>query len=84
MQDSINLKIISSEKVIANEKVNYVFVPNLAGKIKILPNHCNYTGMLSTGTISYQKKDTDIEDSLKVVGGVCSLINNDLKILVDL
>ena len=84
MQDSINLKVISSEKEIANLVASYVFVPNDSGILKILPSHCNYTGILTKGKIVYKAKDNEEESNIDINGGVCSFIDDNLEVLVDL
>ncbi|MGI6681069.1 MAG: hypothetical protein ACOX3T_06290 [Bdellovibrionota bacterium] len=84
MQDFINLKIISTDELIEDTKVNYVFIPDPAGGIKMYPKHCNYTGIISEGTLYYQKKDSEDIDKLLIKGGVCSFIENKLEVLVDL
>ena len=56
MQESINLRIMSSDKIVAKNDAEYVLVPNVVGTLKILPNHCNYTTILSKGKIVYKEK----------------------------
>ena len=51
MQESINLRIMSSDKIVAKNDAEYVLVPNVVGTLKILPNHCKYTTILSKGKI---------------------------------
>ena len=84
MQESINLRIMSSDKIVAKNDAEYVLVPNVVGTLKILPNHCNYTTILSKGKILYKENGKEEENSIDIKGGVCSFINDKLEILVDL
>lgn len=83
MQESIDLKILSSERMIAKKKVDYVLVPNVEGVLRVLPNHCNYTSILSKGKVVYKEQGSEEEESLDILGGVCSLIGGKLEVLVD-
>lgn len=84
MRDLLNLKILSKERVVKDAKVSYVFIPNLSGVVKISPNHVNYTSILSKGKVVYKEQESEDENSLEIEGGVCSLNNGALEVLVDL
>ncbi len=82
MADLIKVKILSNEKVFVDAKVKYVFIPTSAGTLQILPQHCNYTGLLEKGMISYQDGE-DHENQIEILGGVCSLIKDVFQILIE-
>ncbi len=82
MAEFIKVKILSNEKILVDTLVKYVFIPTSSGTLQMLPKHCNYTGLLTSGVISYQDND-DSENQIKISGGVCSLIKDEIQILVE-
>ena len=60
-----------------------VTVPSVVGELGFLPNHCDYVGLMSAGTVEYHPVDESTSSKLVVTGGLCTFGNNTLKLLAD-
>lgn len=81
---TINLQIITPEKLICQEEVYQVNLPVVGGDVAILPNHISYIGLLKPGEIIYKKNKTDEHgESLVVAGGFVEFNENKLVVLAD-
>lgn len=81
---TIDLRIITPERVLCEEKVHQVTIPVIDGEVTIMPNHRSYIGALKTGEVLYKKdKDEKHGESLVVAGGFVEFNDNKLIVLAD-
>lgn len=78
----MHLKIVTPEKLILEEDVDYVNVPSAEGELGILPHHVNLMARLSPGELRI-KKGAKV-DVLALGGGFLQMVNNTLTIMSDL
>lgn len=55
MASTIKLEIVTPDKVVVREEVDYVGVPGVMGQFGVLSNHIPYLAALSIGTLYYKK-----------------------------
>jgi F-type H+-transporting ATPase subunit epsilon len=56
MPDTIQLEIVTPEKLVVNEAVEEVQIPGLNGYLGILPGHAPLITELAVGIISYRSQ----------------------------
>ncbi len=76
----INLKIITPNKIVLEEKINSINAPSVEGEITILPRHQHLFAQLAEGIVKI-KKDTD-EDYLAIGGGFLQTDGEEVNLLV--
>jgi F-type H+-transporting ATPase subunit epsilon len=67
----LNLKVITSHKLLVDEQVSEVSLPGLEGDLGILPGHRPYLIVLGQGVLSY--KWAGGEDRIGVSGGYAEI-----------
>lgn len=81
---TIDLQIITPERVLCKEKVYQVTLPVDGGEITILPKHRSYIAILKPGEVFYKRERNNKEgESLMVAGGFVEFNKNELVILAD-
>lgn len=81
---SIDLQIVTPEKVVCEENIYQATLPVMDGEVTILPNHRSYIAALKPGEIIYKRKKGEREgESLAVAGGFVEFHKNKLVVLVD-
>ncbi|MBI2430728.1 MAG: ATP synthase F1 subunit epsilon [Candidatus Levybacteria bacterium] len=78
---TLNLEIVTPEKVVFKDEVNEVVVPTTSGEIAILPNHISLLSQIAPGEMTIKKGGT--QDSLAITGGFLDVHNNNVSILAD-
>lgn len=82
MSDTINLKIITPERITyEGDEISQATLPVSDGEVTILPNHRSYIASLKPGEVILKKKDEEID--LAVSGGFIEFHGNELIILAD-
>ncbi len=56
MASTIKLEIVTPDKVVLSEEVEYVGVPGVMGQFGVLKNHIPFLSALSIGTLYYKKE----------------------------
>lgn len=79
--EKINLKVITHEKIVFNEKVDAVYSQGTEGRFGILPNHIPITAALDIGVTKVMNDGKSIY--MTTMGGVLQFKNNILTILTD-
>ena len=79
---SLNLKIVSPEKVVYDGAVDRVVVPGTSGEFEILVNHAPIISTLEKGKLVYQ--DSEGEHEVKTTGGFVEVQKNNVNICVEL
>lgn len=81
MANSINLQIITPEKVVYSDTVDMVNVPAIEGEIGILPNHIPLFTKIKPGEIKIKKQNS--EEYLAITGGFINVQRGKVTILAD-
>jgi F-type H+-transporting ATPase subunit epsilon len=63
---TLKLEIVTQERSIYSDYVDFVIAPGVEGELGILPNHCPLMTMLQSGELKIIKKDEEI---LIAIGG---------------
>lgn len=79
---SLNLKIVSPEKVAFDGAVERVVVPGTSGEFEILTDHAPIISTLEKGKLVYQ--DSEGRHELIVNGGFVEVQKNNVNICVEL
>ncbi|ABB37785.1 ATP synthase F1, epsilon subunit [Oleidesulfovibrio alaskensis G20] len=54
MEKSLQLEIVTPDKVVLSEQVDYVGAPGYEGEFGVLPNHIPFLSALSIGSLYYK------------------------------
>ena len=57
MAEKLKLEIVTPDKVVLSEEVEYVGLPGVVGQFGVLKNHVPFLSALSIGTLYYRKED---------------------------
>lgn len=79
---SLNLKIVSPEKVVYEGPVERVVVPGTSGEFEILVNHAPIISTLEKGRLVFH--DSECQHELMVNGGFVEVQKNNVNICVEL
>lgn len=79
---SLNLKIVSPEKVVYDGTVERVVVPGTSGEFEILVNHAPIISTLEKGRLVFH--DSEGQHELMVNGGFVEVQKNNVNICVEL
>ena len=79
---SLNLKIVSPEKVVYEGAVERVVGPGTSGECELLVNHAPIISTLEKGMLVYQ--DSEGRHELMVNGGFVEVQKNNVNICVEL
>ncbi len=77
----LNLEIVTPEKKVFDEAVDFVTIPTAAGEVGILPNHAPLISTLKPGILSYSTKGAT--EKMVVAGGFVEVNSNKVSILAD-
>ena len=80
---SIQLKIVTPERIVYEEEIFQVTLSTQSGEVTILPNHRSYIAALKPGEMVIKKSNKGEESSLAVAGGFIEFHNNELIVLAD-
>ncbi len=81
MEDFLKLKIITPEKILFEDKVDYIEVPGLDGDMGIYPNHIALMSGLRIGILKALKEEKQFPFS--VSGGFIQVMNDEISVLAD-
>lgn len=79
---SLNLKIVSPEKVVYEGPVERVVVPGTSGEFEILVNHAPIISTLEKGRLVFH--DSEGQHELMVNGGFVEVQKNNVNICIEL
>ncbi len=82
MAERIQLDVITPERSVLSETVDFVSVPGLGGELGILPGHTPLISQLRTGVLSYTQGATT--ERLLVSGGFVEVNHDRVSVLADL
>ncbi|QJT09935.1 F0F1 ATP synthase subunit epsilon [Oceanidesulfovibrio marinus] len=81
MEKSLQLEIVTPDKLVLSESVDYVGAPGQLGEFGVLPNHIPFLSALSVGNL-YYKKDGKTK-YVFVAGGFADVSSNKITILAE-
>lgn len=81
MEKSLQLEIVTPDRVVLNEQVDYVGAPGYEGEFGILPNHIPYLAALQIGALYY--KADGRTHYVFVSGGFAEVSDNKVSILAE-
>lgn len=79
---SLNLRIVSPEKVEFEGSADRVVVPGTCGEFEILDNHAPIISTLESGRIVFF--DSEGEHEVKTQGGFVEVLKNNVSVCVEL
>lgn len=79
---SLNLRIVSPEKVEFVGQVDRVVIPGTIGEFEILANHAPIISTLNNGRIAFF--DSEGEHEVKTTGGFVEVQKNNVNVCVEL
>jgi F-type H+-transporting ATPase subunit epsilon len=82
MAERIQLEVITPERSILAETVDFVSVPGAGGELGILPGHTPLISQLQTGVLSYTQGATT--ERLLVSGGFVEVSGDRVSVLADM
>jgi F-type H+-transporting ATPase subunit epsilon len=80
---SLNLKIVSPEKIVFNGSVESVIVPGSLGRFEILIDHAPIISSLEKGSVDYKTVDGEL-NSFDILGGFVEVQKNKVSLCVEL
>lgn len=78
---TLQLEIVTPEKVVYKEEVNEAIIPTIEGEVTILPSHVALISKISEGEITIKKNGKTTH--LAITGGFLEVNNNKVTILAD-
>ena len=81
MAERIQLDVITPERSILSEAVDFVSVPGAGGELGILPGHTPLISQLRTGLVTYTQGG--VTERLLVAGGFVEVSNDRVSVLAD-
>ncbi len=81
MDKSLRLEIVTPDKQVLNEEVDYVGAPGYDGEFGVLPNHIAFLSALQIGNLYYKKGGKSHYVFLS--GGFADVNNNKITILAE-
>ncbi len=81
MADRIQLDVITPERSVLSETVDFVSVPGAGGEIGILPGHTPLISQLRTGLLTYTQGGAT--ERLLVAGGFVEVSSDRVSVLAD-
>jgi F-type H+-transporting ATPase subunit epsilon len=81
MPGTLNLQIITPERVVLDQEVEQVSARAIDGELTILPNHEPLTTALTIDVVRYKAQGH--ESAAAVIGGLLEVTNNRVRVLSD-
>ena len=81
MDKALQLEIVTPDKLVLSQSVDYVGAPGYEGEFGILPNHIPFLTALQVGNLYY--KDGGKTYYIFVAGGFAEISNNKVTILAE-
>jgi len=82
MADQLQLEVVTPERRVLSESVNYVTVPGRNGEMQILPGHAALISELQTGVLAYNQDGTTFQ--LHVSGGFVEVNSDKVSVLAEI
>lgn len=77
------VKVFTPSGLLQEDETDAAQLPTAVGEIGILPQHTNYTGVLSAGEMRYISTRDSKSKSISITGGFCTFGDETLVVLAD-
>ena len=81
MESTLQLEIVTPDKVVVSQPVDYIGVPGVEGEFGILPNHIPLLSALSIGALYFRVGDQT--EHVFISGGFTEVSNNKVTVLAE-
>ncbi len=81
MSTPLHLEVVTPDKQLLSEDVDYVSAPGFEGEFGVLPGHIPYVSALRVGVLSYVKNG--IRERIFVSGGFAEVMDNRVTVLAE-
>ena len=81
MAASLHIEVVTPDKRLLSEDVDYVSLPGFEGEFGVLPGHIPYVSALRTGILAYVKGD--VRERVFISGGFAEVVDNVVTVLAD-
>ena len=81
MADSFQLRIVTPNRLLLDERVHEVTAPGTVGEFGVLPNHIAFLSALDMGTLSFRSDRG--QRRVAVRGGFAEVLDNVMTVLAD-
>ncbi len=81
MSTPLHLEVVTPDKQLLSEDVDYVSAPGFEGEFGVLPGHIPYVSALRVGVLSYVK--SGIRERIFVSGGFAEVMDNKVTVLAE-
>lgn len=79
---SLTIEILTPSQTLLKGTTEEIVAPSVAGEVDIFPQHTDYLTLLSAGKIRVRKEDESFAE-YPITGGVLSVVQDQVKILID-
>lgn len=81
-ENGFMLEVVTPERIVFSDEVQFVVVPGTEGELGILRNHAPMVAGLNIGVLRYVEQDGDLHH-MAISGGFVEVLENDVKVLVE-
>jgi F-type H+-transporting ATPase subunit epsilon len=81
MAETIQLEIVTPERLVVNDTADYIEIPGKSGYLGVLPGHAPLITELAVGEISYRQASKTVR--LAVAWGFAEVLQNKVTILAE-
>jgi F-type H+-transporting ATPase subunit epsilon len=81
MENALQLEVVTPDKQVVNQVVDYVSAPGVEGEFGVLPNHVNLLSALAIGVLRFNAGGKS--QNVFISGGFADVSNNTVTVLAD-
>ena len=81
MENALQLEVVTPDKQVVSQAVDYVSAPGVEGEFGVLPNHVNLLSALAIGALRFNTGGKS--HSVFISGGFADVSNNKVTVLAD-
>jgi len=81
MENTLQLEVVTPDKQVVSQAVDYVSVPGVEGEFGVLPNHVNLLSALTIGTLRFNASGAS--RYVFISGGFADVSDNKVTVLAD-
>ena len=81
MENTLQLEVVTPDKQVVSQAVDYVSAPGVEGEFGVLPNHVNLLSALAIGALRFNAGGKS--HNVFISGGFADVSNNTVTVLAD-
>ena len=81
MENALQLEVVTPDKQVVSQAVDYVSAPGVEGEFGVLPNHVNLLSALAIGTLRFNAGGKS--RNVFISGGFADVSNNKVTVLAE-